>query len=220
MEALFIQPASNINQCNISKEDINILYALSRNDTMQRDEVAASNWLKETQKGYIRIATLILLSKKPHHGYEIMKEIRERTRGFWKPTSGGMYPILKNLQNSGYIQGEWDKETKRRKRIYKITESGRAVLNRALSKENQLAETIKTLFEEYMKGVLEVDTQCVSTLNIPRPLAELLKEANEEENVARRLEDQCRQMRDMINKLQMKLGVTEKKLRELRKEAR
>jgi DNA-binding PadR family transcriptional regulator len=84
---------------------------------MQQDEeIAASNWLKETQKGYIRIATLILLSKKPHHGYEIMKEIRIRTKGFWKPTAGGMYPILKDLQKSGYIQGEWDKKTKRKKK--------------------------------------------------------------------------------------------------------
>jgi hypothetical protein len=36
---------------------------------MQQDEVTtASNWLKETQKGHIRIATLTLLGKKPHHG--------------------------------------------------------------------------------------------------------------------------------------------------------
>jgi hypothetical protein len=30
---------------------------------MQRnEEIAASSWLKETQKGYIRVATLILIS--------------------------------------------------------------------------------------------------------------------------------------------------------------
>jgi PAS domain S-box-containing protein len=30
---------------------------------------------EEAQKGYIRIGVLILLNKKPSHGYEIMKEI-------------------------------------------------------------------------------------------------------------------------------------------------
>ena len=45
------------------------------------EEKTAAHWLKETQKGYIRIAVLILLSKKPHHGYEIMREIKERTMG-------------------------------------------------------------------------------------------------------------------------------------------
>ena len=58
------------------------------------EEKAAAHWLKETQKGYIRIAVLILLSKKPYHGYEIMREIKERTMGFWRPTAGGIYPIL------------------------------------------------------------------------------------------------------------------------------
>ena len=185
--------------------------------TMQQDEeTAASNWLKETQKGYIRIATLILLSKKPHHGYEIMKEIKERTRGFWKPTAGGIYPILKDLQKSGYIQGEWETKTKRRKKIYVITQAGRAVLKRAIAKENQLAATMRTLFEEYMKGVLEVDTQPDMTLKIPLPLAELLRETDEtEEDTLRRLEEQRRQIQDMIKQLQKKLRTTKKRINTL-----
>ena len=184
---------------------------------MQQDEeTAASNWLKETQKGYIRIATLILLSKKPYHGYEIMKEIKERTRGFWKPTAGGIYPILKDLQKSGYIQGEWETKTKRRKKIYVITQAGRAVLKRAIAKENQLAATMRTLFEEYMKGVLEVDTQPDMTLKIPLPLSELLRETDEtEEDTLRRLEEQRRQIQDMIKQLQKKLRTTKKRINTL-----
>ena len=185
------------------------------------EEVAASNWLKETKKGYIRIATLILLSKKPHHGYEIMKEIRQRTRGFWTPTAGGMYPILKDLQKLGYIQGEWDNKTRRRRRIYKVTMPGRTVLKRALAKENQLAGTMKNLFEEYMKGVLDVDMQLDSTLSIPHPLAELLKETNEnEEDTIRRLEERSRQIQDTIKQLQKKLGANKIRLHALRQQAR
>jgi DNA-binding PadR family transcriptional regulator len=188
---------------------------------MQQDEeVAASNWLKETQKGYIRIATLTLLSQKPYHGYEIMKEIRERTRGFWKPTPGGMYPILKDLQESGYIEGEWDTKTGRRRRIYKITDSGRVVLKRALTKENQLADTMRNLFEEYMKGVLEVDTQPDSALKIPLPLAELLKETDEnEEATVKRLENQSGQIQDMIRQLQKTRSSIQKRLRTLHRQA-
>jgi hypothetical protein len=48
---------------------------------ISEEEKTAAHWLKETQKGYIRIAVLILLSKKPYHGYEIMREIKERTGG-------------------------------------------------------------------------------------------------------------------------------------------
>jgi DNA-binding PadR family transcriptional regulator len=180
------------------------------------EEAAASNWLKETKKGYIRIATLILLSKKPHHGYEIMKEIKGRTRGFWKPTAGGIYPILKNLQNSGYIQGEWDAKTRRRKRIFRVTQSGRTVLRRALAKENQLADNMKDLFEEYMKGVLEVDTQPDAALSVPRPLTELLKETNEKkEDTIKRLKEQQKQIQNTINQLQRRLRTAKRRLRQL-----
>jgi len=178
------------------------------------EETTASNWLKETQKGYIRIAALILLSQKPYHGYEVMKEIKDKTRGFWKPTAGGMYPVLKDLQASGYIQGEWDVKTKRRKKIYKITASGRTVLGRALAKEKQLATTMKNLFEEYMKTVLEVDTQPDQALNIPLPLSDLLLEADEKkEDRIRRLEEQRVHIQVMIKQLQKNLQTINNKLR-------
>jgi DNA-binding PadR family transcriptional regulator len=189
---------------------------------MQQDEeIAASNWLKETQKGYIRIVALILLSKKPHHGYEIMREIKVRTRGFWKPTAGGIYPILKDLQKSGYIQGEWDAKTRRRKKIYVITKAGRTVLRRTIAKENQLGATIRNLFEEYTKGVLEVDTQPDLILKIPLPLSELLREADEkEEDTIKRLEEQRKQVQDMIRQLQKQLGTIKKRIRALKRQAR
>ena len=186
----------------------------------ENEDVAASSWLKETQKGYIRIATLILLSKNPHHGYDLMKEIKVRSRGFWKPTPGGMYPILKDLQESGYIQGAWDEKTRRRRRTYKITTSGKTVLKRALAKENQIADTMRNLFEEYVKGVLEVDTQLSSTLSIPHPLADLLRETNEnEEDTVRRLEEQNRQVQNMIRQLERRHKTINRRLRRIHQQA-
>ena len=180
---------------------------------IQDEEATASNWLKETQKGYIRIAALILLSKKPYHGYEVMKEIKDKTKGFWKPTAGAMYPVLKDLQKSGYIQGEWDTKTRRRKKIYTLTESGRAVLRQALAKEKLLATTMRNLFEEYIKDVLEVDTQPNLPLSIPLPLSDLLLETDEkEEDIIRRLEEQREHTQVMIKQLQNNLKTINKRL--------
>jgi len=181
--------------------------------TIRAEEAAASNWLRETHKGYLRIATLILLSKKPCHGYEVMKEIRDKTSGFWKPTAGGIYPVLKDLEESGYVQGKWDAKTKRRKKIYTITESGRAVLRNALAKEEQLASAMKNLFEEYVKDVLEVDTQSTMPLSIPLPLSNLLRGADEkEEDRIRRLEAQRTQLQTRIKQLQKALRTVNKQL--------
>jgi hypothetical protein len=38
-----------------------------------QQEITVAHWHNETQKGYIRIAMLILLGKKPYHGHEIAR---------------------------------------------------------------------------------------------------------------------------------------------------
>jgi DNA-binding PadR family transcriptional regulator len=179
-------------------------------------EEKASNWLKETQKGYIRIAVLILLSKKPHHGYEMMKAVEERTSGFWKPTAGGIYPILQDLENSGYIKGEWDQQTKRKRKIYELTETGKKVLERTLSKESQLANSMTDLFKEYMKDVLDVE---VNKTQMPKtPFALFLEEGKcKPEDTKKILENKRLHIEDMIKNMQKELLQIDKRLAQLEK---
>ncbi len=180
---------------------------------MHHMEKQASGWMKETQKGYIRIAVLILLNKKPHHGYEMMKTVKERTSGFWKPTAGGIYPILQDLENSGYVKGEWDQTVKRKRKIYKITSEGKKILEHALAKENRLISTMMDLFKEYMKDVLDVN---VSQEEIPRPpnfFALFLEERKEKpEDTKKILEGKRAQMEDMIKNLQQEVLQINKRL--------
>jgi DNA-binding PadR family transcriptional regulator len=180
------------------------------------DEEKAAGWLKETQKGYIRIAVLILLNKKPHHGYEMMKAVDERTSGFWKPTAGGIYPILQDLENSGYITGTWDQETKRKRKIYHITNAGKKVLERTLEKESQLANTINNLVKEYMKDVLDVE---VTPMQFPKPpFALFLKEEKcKPEDSKNVLEHKRTHLEEMIKNMQEQLLQINKQLLQLEK---
>jgi len=102
------------------------------------EDATTQSWLKEAQKGYIRMGVLILLNKKPSHGYEIMKEINSRTQGFWKPTPGGVYPILRDLEKSGYITGQWQTQRNRRLKTYKITKQGEDILKKAIVKQAEI----------------------------------------------------------------------------------
>jgi DNA-binding PadR family transcriptional regulator len=186
-----------------------------------KDEKTAANWLKETQKGYIRIAVLILISKKPHHGYEIMREIKERTMGFWRPTAGGIYPILQNLEKSGYIEGEWDFQKKRKRKTYRVTDAGKLVLKQALAKENQIANNMSGLFEEFMKDVLDVE---MKTISVPRPpnfFSAFLEERKEKpEDTISVLEGKRTQIENMIEELQKQLSAINKRLIQLKKPTR
>jgi DNA-binding PadR family transcriptional regulator len=180
-------------------------------------EEKAANWFKETQKGYIRIAVLILLSKKPHHGYEIMKAVEERTSGFWRPTAGGIYPILQDLENLEYIEGEWEYQKKRKRKIYNLTETGKIVLERTLAKESQLANTMTDLFKEYMKDVLDVE---LKQTQIPTPnlFAMFFEERKEKpEDTTKILKNKRAQIEHMIKMMQKERSQINKRLAELEK---
>jgi DNA-binding PadR family transcriptional regulator len=54
------------------------------------------------------------------HGYEMIKEIEERTQGAWTPSAGSIYPMLQLLEEEGLIQSE-ESDGKRR---FTLTETG------------------------------------------------------------------------------------------------
>ncbi|MFF1573603.1 PadR family transcriptional regulator [Leifsonia sp. NPDC058292] len=72
-------------------------------------------------RGDVRAAVLALLAEKPMHGYQIIREIEERSGGSWKPSAGSVYPTLQLLADEGIITAE---ESNGRK-TYALTEAGR-----------------------------------------------------------------------------------------------
>lgn len=53
--------------------------------------------------GGLRLVILKLLSEKPSHGYELIKEIEERFNGAYTPSPGVIYPTLSWLEDEGFI---------------------------------------------------------------------------------------------------------------------
>ncbi|PVX24744.1 MAG: hypothetical protein CW716_09470 [Candidatus Bathyarchaeum sp.] len=180
----------------------------------QHEEKTVEKWLKESQKGYTRIALLLLLNEKPFHGYEMMKEVEDRTEGFWKPTAGGVYPILQSLEKEGYIKGEWGPQ-KRKRKIYKLTESGKLVLDRALLKHSQIADSMNSLFEEYARAVLGLDPKAVTMPRVPNPLWHFLEKKHKSKLEV--LEMKRNRLQHMIKMLQDQLKTTDDRLAQLRK---
>jgi len=72
-------------------------------------------------RGELRSAILALLAERPMHGYQIIREIEERSSGSWKPSAGSVYPTLQLLADEGFVSTE---ESNGRK-IYSLTEAGR-----------------------------------------------------------------------------------------------
>ena len=78
-------------------------------------------------RGDVRAAVLALLAEKSMHGYQIIQEIEERSKGAWKPSPGSVYPTLQLLADEGIISAE---ESNGRK-TYSLTDEGRQVAEAA-----------------------------------------------------------------------------------------
>ena len=185
----------------------------------ETEEKTTANWLKEAQKGYIRIGVLILLNKKPSHGYEIMKEINNRTKGFWKPTAGGVYPILRDLEKSGYIKGEWQIQKNRKLKVYKITEPGELILRRAILKQTEIANNIGSLFREFARDALNIEPTNTSMPNMPSFFAPFLEETSDSEENLKQLEHDRKHICEGAKMMQDRLKQIDKRIREIKNQA-
>ncbi len=179
------------------------------------EDRTTANWMKEAQKGYIRVGILILLSKKQSHGYEIMKEIKDKTKGFWRPTAGGVYPVLRSLEKSGYIKGEWVTQNNRKIKAYRITEKGRLILKHAIIKQNEIANNINSLFEAFAKDVLNIEPEKFPIPVMPAPFSAFLEE--ETGKPIGKLKQQKKHLSNQIKMLQDELQSINKKIAEQHK---
>ena len=90
---------------------------------------------RELMKGNIDYLLLSLIGEQPMYGYQIIKELEERSEGYFKFKEGTLYPALHRLERDGLIQGKWQMLLGgRQRRYYHITEKGRYTL---VEKRNQ-----------------------------------------------------------------------------------
>ena len=69
----------------------------------------------------LQLLILGLLAEKPRHGYEIIKALDERSKGFYVPSPGMVYPALTYLEEIGHATVEVDGSRK----LYHITDEGK-----------------------------------------------------------------------------------------------
>ena len=79
-------------------------------------------------KGMLPVYLISLLQERSYHGTDIMNAISVMSNGMWKPSPGSIYPILKNLEEQGLINGEWKSGRAAATRIYHVTKKGRTML--------------------------------------------------------------------------------------------
>jgi DNA-binding PadR family transcriptional regulator len=109
------------------------------------------------EHGDLRFVILGLLAEQPRHGYELIKELEERTGGAYRPSPGVIYPTLALLEDEGYIRPAAGDSARK---LYEITDEGKKALdeNRAgvdavfarMAEAAQGSDTIRPRIERAM----------------------------------------------------------------------
>jgi DNA-binding PadR family transcriptional regulator len=76
------------------------------------------------ERGLLRYIILDVLRDGPKHGYDIIKQLEERTRGQYAPSPGTLYPTLQYLDDLGLVRADQEGDRK----TYQLTNEGRAEL--------------------------------------------------------------------------------------------
>ena len=98
---------------------------------------------REVKRGSAEMLILALLEDRPRHGYEIGRLIETRSDGAISFQVASLYPMLYRLEKRALIEGRWvEKAGERRRRFYKLTAEGRAVLKRQRSFWSEFVEAL------------------------------------------------------------------------------
>ena len=72
-------------------------------------------------RGDVRTAILLLLEEQPRNGYNLMREVEQRSSGAWRPSPGSVYPALAQLEDEGLIEPSDAEQGK----AFALTDAGR-----------------------------------------------------------------------------------------------
>ena len=95
----------------------------------------------ELRRGALVLAILAQLARE-RYGYELREALAEH--GLLVP-EGTLYPLLRRLENQGWLVSRWDTSGSRPRRYYRISAAGRKALAVARREWSDLSDALKRL---------------------------------------------------------------------------
>lgn len=99
-------------------------------------------------RGHTETVILAQLLKKDSYGYEINKDVQEKTEGQYELKEATLYSAFRRLEQAGYIVSYWGNENVgARRRYYTITPQGRIAYEKNKAEWEETKEIINRLIE-------------------------------------------------------------------------
>lgn len=105
---------------------------------------------QQMKKGALEMLVLKLLEHDDKYGYQLITELRERTKGALALKEGTLYPILYRLEDGGLVvsrtRERTDKEPARK--YYALTDDGRASMREMYKLWDEFDGCVREIMEE------------------------------------------------------------------------
>ncbi|MGK5674920.1 PadR family transcriptional regulator [Micromonospora sp. URMC 106] len=128
--------------------------------------------------GRLRLYLLKLLDGGPKHGYELIRLLEERFLGLYAPSAGTIYPRLQRLEGDGLVTHT----AVGGRKVYEITEAGRAELRQRAGEVTALESDIAASVEDLSALAGEIRDEVRGSV---RDLKRELREATRQTRRAR-----------------------------------
>lgn len=108
---------------------------------------------QQMKKGVLEMLVMQLLMEKEKYGYQLICELKEKSRGMFLLKEGTLYPILYRMEDDGLVVSRWSEPKGKEvsKKYYCLAEEGRETLI-------LLKELWKT-FSENVDEILKDDSE-------------------------------------------------------------
>jgi len=88
------------------------------------------------------LLVLHLITREPTYGNRLIEEIEEMTQGVISVNPNTMYPLLREMEGEGLIEGRWELPDRRTRRYYSITPAGRRQYKRLLGEVEPFLDSV------------------------------------------------------------------------------
>ncbi|MFC0096582.1 PadR family transcriptional regulator [Micromonospora marina] len=126
--------------------------------------------------GRLRLYLLKLLDDGPKHGYELIRLLEERFLGLYAPSAGTIYPRLQRLEAEGLVTHT----AAGGRKVYEITEAGRAELRQRADELSTLENDIGAAVEDLSALAGEIRTEVRGSVrDLKRELREVARQTRQ-----------------------------------------
>ena len=107
------------------------------------------------KRDILPMLVLHFMSQGPSYGNQLIERISGVTEGVLHVNPNTMYPLLRQLEARGLIEGRWEHPERRSRRYYSLTVQGRREYKRLVKDVRPFLDSIARSIDEIVREVYE-----------------------------------------------------------------